>query len=1215
MSDWGETDTDVQGRGVPGEPQPEDAARDENTSGGGPSRGLRRLFWPAVSAFLIGVIISITARLGTKKEVEVPPKDHVVLGDKNLRGGDYQSALSDYAEAMVTYNLLVDEAAEVPASLRRRIVICQEWLKADEQLRAGYYQAAQTTYHLLANRRKLVDGASEVPESLKHCVALCESGLKGDKHLGDGDYQAALADYEAANDTYGSLWGKTTSLRWGKAAKIPVSLQYRIAICGLSPDRQDDEPLNADEYRDSLVNYHLLADAATVIRVSLPYRTAIGQEGLDRLADEQLREGDYQGCLATCRLLLDAATTDPVSLQNRIALCRKGIKGDEQSHSGDFQGALTTYHLLLDDMDEEPLALQYRIAVCREGLNRQCDEQLRAGEYTAALANAQAARDIYQAMVDDEAKVLPSFEYRIALCEIGVKGDQRLHEGDYQAALAAYPLLVDDEAKVPPSYQYRRALCLEGLGRWDESLGAYREIAAGSNLLAAAGAQVGQARVWTRMWTERRVTADAEASRAEEEASLAEAEVLLAEEAAPRVEARASRAEREASAADAIALPVEANASRAEEEASKAELEAPRDEAMASRARADALQADAGGLRAQVELHKAEAKQLRTEAEQWRVGAEAWRSKAKAWRTEAEVIRAQAKALLTQAKSLLCHLVLRPAQPELRNQRVMGDAQYLLGLVLALEGFESVRPEALDDTATARPPVDWLPENALDLILPIDNEPPAAPGTEGPTNGITVAGLGQEVAIDEGIRVTNTSFSHALATVSVQGEDAIALIDRLVGASGHGSPSWTEQARQRVAGRTATVMTENMPLAVLLAGLTERFGLIWEIKDETLRISSVTECEGGVAELADHRLRMAYNVLKYASLESPSHRWNSRAQIELGNLQVRDEKPIAALRHYRQAHDGSSSLLNIAASYDLALALRQHGDWEGARRSLLFVADGVPGHKLSPLAFCQIGRTHLEEGEPQKAIAPLRHAVSANIDPNSRAVAVVYLALAHLLTDELRETGVSILRYRDAFEHPARPRYRNAAAFLNSYARYQLLTRGDKRWEEALFLVRSLMALGQDYQWLGAPGALVVGRAYRDLGLTDKMANVYRKALEGTPSSPLSREIRYVLADYSYSSGDRSEAIKRLASLAGTGSGRWASLARLRLAENALEEERPQDCVTECLKLLRQPSSDISNDVLRLMGRAHEQAGDYEQAVLCYDGKTDMLLARPQRQQ
>jgi tetratricopeptide (TPR) repeat protein len=77
--------------------------------------------------------------------------------------------------------------------------------------------------------------------------------------------------------------------------------------------------------------------------------------------------------------------------------------------------------------------------------------------------------------------------------------DAELQQGNYARALARYRPGPPSRRPMPAQMQFRVGLCLEGLGKWDEALAAYRDLVAGApapHLLTAG--QVAQARVWAR---------------------------------------------------------------------------------------------------------------------------------------------------------------------------------------------------------------------------------------------------------------------------------------------------------------------------------------------------------------------------------------------------------------------------------------------------------------------------------------------------------------------------------------------------------------------------------------------------------------------------------------------------------------------------------------------------------------------------------------------
>lgn len=80
------------------------------------------------------------------------------------------------------------------------------------------------------------------------------------------------------------------------------------------------------------------------------------------------------------------------------------------------------------------------------------------------------------------------------------KGDELLREGRYEAALHLYQSLGStDSLRVAPELSLRFAFCQEGLGRWDEALATYRQVADSNQPILAISATLGQARVWMRL--------------------------------------------------------------------------------------------------------------------------------------------------------------------------------------------------------------------------------------------------------------------------------------------------------------------------------------------------------------------------------------------------------------------------------------------------------------------------------------------------------------------------------------------------------------------------------------------------------------------------------------------------------------------------------------------------------------------------------------------
>jgi hypothetical protein len=176
--------------------------------------------------------------------------------------------------------------------------------------------------------------------------------------------------------------------------------------------------------------------------------------------------------------------------------------------------------------------------------------------------------------------------------------------------------------------------------------------------------------------------------------------------------------------------------------------------------------------------------------------------------------------------------------------------------------------------------------------------------------------------------------------------------------------------------------------------------------------------------------------------------------------------------------------------------------------------DRSPGHELALLACLRIGRLYLEDNDPVGATRPLRRAMAAAPQSGTLAGAAVTLAAACLLTDNPRAARAALREARDSLT--AEP-YRGTAAFLDALARYRLLPESRRGHRESGEVLAAILAF-REPAVLGPAGALLIGRAYGDLGMAEEMAATYETALR-TLDCPLSQELTADLAEHLYRTG------------------------------------------------------------------------------------------------
>jgi tetratricopeptide (TPR) repeat protein len=154
---------------------------------------------------------------------------------------------------------------------------------------------------------------------------------------------------------------------------------------------------------------------------------------------------------------------------------------------------------------------------------------------------------------------------------------------------------------------------------------------------------------------------------------------------------------------------------------------------------------------------------------------------------------------------------------------------------------------------------------------------------------------------------------------------------------------------------------------------------------------------------------------------------------------------------------------------------------------------------------------------------------------------------------------------------------------------------------DASDLLASLLGTPDD-ALLGPVGPYLRGQAYRELGLTVQMAALYEKALPQT-RAPLAVEMAYYLGEHWSRTNKLAAARELLARVAASSNAAWAGRAQLGLADIALQEKRPADALKWCRAVVDQGHATDLAALLKLMGRAYEELGNYRQAARCYAGE------------
>jgi tetratricopeptide (TPR) repeat protein len=540
---------------------------------------------------------------------------------------------------------------------------------------------------------------------------------------------------------------------------------------------------------------------------------------------------------------------------------------------------------------------------------------------------------------------------------------------------------------------------------------------------------------------------------------------------------------------------------------------------------------------------------------------------------------------LDESKRALCELLLQSTPEGPTGTTVIPELSRLLGLTLAMNALGTEAPEPKRESTLALPALDSRPESQFTWTEPAANGGPRKPTSEARVPG----------SLD--VWPTGPAIQDCDVTVTAQ-RGTLTEIIRRVADSANATCVWTDAARASADRRTTEISTGRLPWPLLLASLTEPLLISWELRDEKLYLCNYGEI--GAEDCADRRAKIAKLILLAAAREGNRSPEAGIAYLGLGNLSfAEDELETAVSWFERFTKEFPRSAHCVQAHFNLGVVRRTLGELAEARTSFFQVVDTAPAHPLVPLSHLFVGRVHLDEGDFEGAVAPLRRAATMAVGTDTRPAAVIDLATALLLVENWRAASALLLEHHALLDLPE---FRPTVAFLGTYARYLALADRKLAHREGQALVSALMGI-QSGSALPASGVLLVGRAFAGLGLSEQMAETFEQAKRQGISEPIAHEISHELAEFAHTTGKNAEATKHYAAVFKNARPSRSRHAGMRMAEIALDDQRPDDCLRLCRQLLADAEKSEIPVILRLMGKAFEKSGDHKHAAQCFAGQ------------
>lgn len=332
-------------------------------------------------------------------------------------------------------------------------------------------------------------------------------------------------------------------------------------------------------------------------------------------------------------------------------------------------------------------------------------------------------------------------------------------------------------------------------------------------------------------------------------------------------------------------------------------------------------------------------------------------------------------------------------------------------------------------------------------------------------------------------------------------------------------------------------------------------------------------------------------------ISDEAHRLTDYVRLARGERAFRQGDFARAAEEYRTLVTNTATPMSVIAAFNLGLVQFQTREFREASRSLSRFIDGRTHDSETSRALWFRGRSLLELGDGELAALDFKRAADLPGASELRAWSATLLGMAQLQANRPELAARDLFVRRELFDSGAA---RTEAGFVVSLARMEMLKSEESLDRESLFLLRSLYGLDQNAEWLGNCGRMLIGRAYERLGMVEQAIAAYEHALRTDIHDPFTSEVQLALADCLKQAGRDAEAHSRLTEVRQTKSLPWSKRAARRSAEWELAAGRTDECLAICRELLIGESN--SAPILRLMGQAHEQAGQHDLAAECFAG-------------
>jgi tetratricopeptide (TPR) repeat protein len=409
----------------------------------------------------------------------------------------------------------------------------------------------------------------------------------------------------------------------------------------------------------------------------------------------------------------------------------------------------------------------------------------------------------------------------------------------------------------------------------------------------------------------------------------------------------------------------------------------------------------------------------------------------------------------------------------------------------------------------------------------------------------------------------------------------------------------SEQAAQALSGRTQQVHVTEQNLAMLLDGITISAGVAWTRNGAMISILHPEEMSPD--ELRRSRLAAAERILRAAVMEIPGSLQAGHSRLALSTLLFEQKRATDAVQFLQvQMESSPRSIVETEAAFNLGKCLMLLNQRDEAIEAFLRSIDSSGGlADVRIAAYIFHSRMLLEDNHGKRAIQSMMRGLSMSEGSSLEPLAAIHLASLYLSLGNAQGCNSVLMERRESLvDGPGR----EGAAFLSALSRFRAAVLADRREREGAAVVSALTEFDAA-KYCGGHWPVLVASACEELGLSQESAEAYSLALRKLPQSQLRNQTVLKLASHYQADNQLEKARVLLATLSSSETDQLAVQARLRSAELALEQRRPDEAISVCRLLMESDkTSKTQRASLRIMGQAYELKEDHQAAIYCFSG-------------